>query len=150
MSAATLDYDVLAFQPKVDAAVSTRTQGETSMRFEYTPEFRPCNLPRSSVMESWVRAVDAKLREWFRDPDSATDEDTDPPSLRAISVANEFSQSLRRESVPPPTWVVSTGDGGISFEWKRGPGYALLKIKPDGKVLYTLVFGDNVQQVELR
>ncbi len=64
------------------------------------------------------------------------DDDMDPPSDAAYRVAKKELVAMISLGMPPPKWMMPTGEGGICFEWRDGDKYTRHKIEKDGKVFH--------------
>lgn len=87
---------------------------------------------RSDDYKGWER-ISSQLDEWLKLPEHEDEDGYVSPSTAAINVATEILNAMRMESFSAPTWVVMTGDGGISIELENGPQKVELEIDECGE-----------------
>jgi hypothetical protein len=90
----------------------------------------------ASDHRSWNDLIDGRLAEWERQPELLDDEGVEPPSGDIIRLAIGLAQFLRDRHVPPPERVVPDANGGLAFEWLKGPVSESIEISDDGSVEY--------------
>ncbi|MCY3018516.1 MAG: hypothetical protein NTW87_05735 [Planctomycetota bacterium] len=83
-----------------------------------------------ALIEGWNRLFNAMF-EWGADPAQFADEDIEPPSPAAISAAAKMAQWWHDHGYPAPTIAAPDGEGGISFEFRRGTRTELVVVHPD-------------------
>jgi hypothetical protein len=66
--------------------------------------------------QKWDDIISFSLIEWGRNPSRFGDEIIAPTSV-ALNRSCQMAINWRDSNVPPPLWVVPSGDGGIYFRW---------------------------------
>ena len=103
------------------------------------------------------RNVDAALWEEVNDTllswlgGSSSLEEEDQPSREILESALDFTDDLRSEGQPAPSFVVPSRDGLIAFEWHYGGGrIEIVEVIKRGTFLYTQFTNNKVtKRVEL-
>ena len=81
----------------------------------------------------WACVID-KLLDWLQNPQELADDDFVPPSTDLIKKACNIAVAFRDEQLPSPLRIVPDGDGGISFEWRRGVLFETINFDGDGGI----------------
>ena len=107
-------------------------------------------LPKKDESEDWNLMVDQKLIKWGKNPELLTDEECEPPTPKALSIAALLATKLGDLGSLAPTRVVSVGDGGVAFERRDGGLLEVIEIMDTGSV-EMLLFKESelVKRVEL-
>lgn len=82
--------------------------------------------------ERW-ESIFSWLQDWQKSPGYEDADGYVSPSQVAISVASEILNAIRSASYPVPTWVVMTGDGGISIDIENDPQKIEIEIEESGE-----------------
>lgn len=99
--------------------------------------------PHGRLREQWQPHLET-LRSWRCSPDELTDDDIEAPSQEIIELALELAQSMIQESLPSPTCVVPTVDGGIAFERRSGDWLERVEIETGGHVEIMQFFDSRI------
>lgn len=92
----------------------------------------PSSSERSTETERWS-TVFSRLQEWEKSPGYEDEDGYVFPFKVAISVASEILNAIRSASLPVPTWVVMTGDGGLTIDIENGRQKIEIEIDETGK-----------------
>jgi len=84
-----------------------------------------------SQQRTW-NAIGDLLRKWMRDPRAAIDDDYQAPTPLAIQRGLAWVGIWRDASSPTPTRMSPDGEGGVSFEWRRGQDFVEFLIEGSG------------------
>lgn len=82
----------------------------------------------TSERDPWKQAVDTLLG-WYKDPDEI---DAD-----CLNSAIDFASDQRDDGVSPPSSIIATDDGEITFEWRRSRLLIMVTILASGLAEYT-------------
>ncbi|HVC94345.1 MAG TPA: hypothetical protein VND64_11680 [Pirellulales bacterium] len=83
---------------------------------------------RQEWVRRWTELIDNELIEWGRDPSQLEDDESEAPTPSTISRAAELAYGLRDSDLPPPTRIVSTGNGEIRFQYDQGGRFTSIVI----------------------
>lgn len=112
--------DVLELSQSVKPLVATGTAAGGSLTGDPSQEF----------IKEWNALLDQFI-EWGRHPEKLEDEDIVPPLPAVIALAARLATQLRDLGNPSPTITGPDGEGGISFEFRRGTRTELVVVHPD-------------------
>jgi hypothetical protein len=82
----------------------------------------------------WEQIIDQQLAKWIVAPEQLADNEYDPPTPDVLRRGLQLAQTLRELGAPSPSRLVSTGDGGISFEFRDHSEFSTVEITPEGPI----------------
>lgn len=98
-------------------------------------------VEKASEKSRWSQWIEGPLASWSHDPSQLEDDGLLAPSPATIRKASSVAVSLEAHGAPAPTRIVSTGDGGVAFQFERGNQFISIEVEPEG-IVELLVF-DN-------
>lgn len=120
---------------------ATTVKAATPQRLLTDPEILPLNLPSDSVylivprpVPTWLQPMLDTLMEFAWLPANWDTYGSVPVTSKAVFTSlHVISRLMTDASISPAT--VPTSEGGIQFEWYRGPGDELsIRIGPSGEI----------------
>lgn len=91
---------------------------------------------RSAEQGLWPEEIDGRLADWEQRPDQLQDEGVEAPTRAIVGLARRCAGYLSERGAPAPSRIVPDGDGGMVFEWLKGPIVESIENADDAAIEY--------------